>query len=49
MVEKELPFSVELINDSIWLLSGTLSENALGGTFHMSMLKWNGQVITSVS
>ncbi len=45
IIEKDLPFRVELINDSIWLLSGTLSEKTLGGTFHMSMLKWNGQVI----
>ena len=45
IIEKNLPFRVELINDSIWLLSGTLSANTIGGTFHMSMLKWNGQVI----
>lgn len=44
-IERDLPFRVELINDSIWFLSGTLPEKTLGGTFHMSMLKWNGQVI----
>lgn len=45
-VDKNLPFRIELINDSIWALSGSLSPKSLGGTFHMTMLKWNGQVIS---
>ncbi len=44
-IDDDLPFRVELINDSIWVLYGTLPPNSLGGTFHMTMLKWNGQVI----
>ena len=42
--ESHLPLQVELENDSIWIFSGTLSEGSLGGTYHMNMLKWNGQV-----
>ena len=45
-VDRDLPIRVELINDSIWVLTGTLPPKSLGGTFHMTMLKWNGQVIS---
>ena len=40
----ERPYSIRLINNTIWSINGTLDARAEGGTFHISIDKRNGRV-----
>lgn len=42
----EKPFDTFLIKDSLWVVSGTIEDDALGGTFYIELLKKNGQILT---
>ena len=44
-LRKESPFQIELINNEIWSISGTLPQNALGGTFCILLDKKTGGMI----
>jgi hypothetical protein len=44
-VYKEKPFFVELVEDSIWAVSGTLPKGHVGGVAYVEILKRDGRVL----
>ncbi len=44
-VLKEKPYSIKLINDSIWVINGTLPKNVVGGVVYIEIRKYDGKVL----
>lgn len=44
-IYQDAPFNTVLINDSIWVVSGTIDKNKSGGSFYIKMLKKNGEIL----
>lgn len=45
-IERERPYRVTLVNNEYWYITGSLPENALGGTFFISINKQDGKIIS---
>ena len=45
-IESERPYRISLVNNEYWLITGSLPENALGGTFFITINKQDGKIIS---
>jgi hypothetical protein len=44
-IYKSLPFKAKLINDTLWVVEGTLPKNKLGGVPYIQILKSNCRIL----
>lgn len=44
-INNQLPFNVSLYKDSIWIVTGTLPDNIVGGVAYIELRKSDGQVL----
>ncbi len=44
IAEEEQPYNIQLINNQIWRISGSISQNKLGGVFSITIEKQTGKI-----
>lgn len=47
-INEEKPFDVELLNDTVWYISGSLPEGAVGGVAEIFIRKSDGKVLRMI-
>ena len=47
-INEENPFDVELLNDTVWYISGSLPEGAVGGVAEIFIRKSDGKVLRMI-
>ena len=45
-IKEQRPYEVTLINESVWSVNGTLEDNSEGGSFHISIDKKDGRILS---
>ena len=48
VINEEKPFDVELLNDTVWYISGSLPEGAVGGVAEIFIRKSDGKVLRMI-
>jgi len=47
-IYKEKPFNALLVADSLWIITGSLPENTVGGSLYMEIGKKDGKIYKSI-